>query len=138
MADRRMNCGQIKNEPTNHIVFDSAKHRMEGQGSNARDFDVRVVPLMGAELKIDHVTLAGRVWMRCGVVPSVYGNRRGVRRSASNHATEMALASFPDGSYFELMGIQAKADPAAVAAHVWGKFLRATLGPAHSRYTCRI
>ncbi len=47
----------------------------------------------------------------------------------SNHATEMALVSFPDGSYLELMGIQAKPDPAAVAAHDWSKFLQNNAGP---------
>ena len=31
----------------------------------------------------------------------------------------MALASFPDGSYLELIAIQPKADPAALAAHYW-------------------
>jgi hypothetical protein len=41
----------------------------------------------------------------------------------------MALASFPDGSYLELMGIQQHADPAAVAAHVWSRFLHESSGP---------
>jgi catechol 2,3-dioxygenase-like lactoylglutathione lyase family enzyme len=47
----------------------------------------------------------------------------------SNHATEMALVGFPDGSYLELMGIQPQADPRAVAAHVWSRFLRNNAGP---------
>src|SRR5271155_2932032 len=47
----------------------------------------------------------------------------------SNHATEMALASFPDGSYLELIAIQPKADPAALAAHYWHKFMEANAGP---------
>jgi hypothetical protein len=47
----------------------------------------------------------------------------------SNHATEMALVSFPDGSYLELMGIQPKADPVAVSMHVWSKFLKENGGP---------
>jgi catechol 2,3-dioxygenase-like lactoylglutathione lyase family enzyme len=41
----------------------------------------------------------------------------------------MALASFPDGSYVELMGIQSDADPAAAAAHVWSRSLRENAGP---------
>ncbi len=56
-------------------------------------------------------------------VPTEYGGPH------SNHATEMALVSFPDGSYLELMGIQAQPDPAAVAAHDWGKFLQSNAGP---------
>src|SRR5208282_4763947 len=47
----------------------------------------------------------------------------------SNHATEMALASFPDGSYLELIAIQPKADPAALAAHYWHKFMEGDAGP---------
>jgi len=56
-------------------------------------------------------------------IPTEYGGQH------SNHATEMALASFPDGSYLELMGIQPQADPAAVAAHTWSQFLRGNAGP---------
>jgi hypothetical protein len=58
-----------------------------------------------AEMKIDHVTVAGA------------------------HVEEMALASFPDGSYIELMGIQKQADPAAVTTHTWSQFLRDNGGP---------
>ena len=56
-------------------------------------------------------------------IASLYGGAH------SNHATEMALVSFPDGSYLELMGIQPKADAAAVAGHVWVKFLKENAGP---------
>jgi len=41
----------------------------------------------------------------------------------------MALASFPDGSYLELIAIQPKADPAALAAHYWHTFMEADAGP---------
>jgi hypothetical protein len=41
----------------------------------------------------------------------------------------MALTSFPDGSYLELIAIQAKADPAAVAASPWNKCMQANAGP---------
>ncbi len=83
-----------------------------------------------AELHIDHVTVAGRdlAAMRqafaaaTGVAPE-YGGAH------ANHATEMALASFADGSYLELMGLQQRADPAEVAAHTWSKFLRNNGGP---------
>jgi hypothetical protein len=41
----------------------------------------------------------------------------------------MALVSFPDGAYLELIGIQANADPKAVREHVWAKFLNEDAGP---------
>jgi hypothetical protein len=88
------------------------------------------IALAGADLKIDHVTVAGehldamrKALTAATGVPTEYGGPH------SNHATEMALVSFPDGSYLELMGIQAKPDPAAVAAHDWGKFLQNNAGP---------
>ncbi len=56
-------------------------------------------------------------------IETEYGGRH------ANHATEMALTSFPDGSYLEFMGIQAQADPAAVSAHEWRKFLENNAGP---------
>jgi hypothetical protein len=83
-----------------------------------------------AEMKIDHVTVAGanveemrKAFNSVSGVPTEYGG------SHSNHATEMDLASFPDGSYIELMGIQKQADPAAVTTHTWSQFLRDNGGP---------
>jgi hypothetical protein len=79
--------------------------------------------LMAQQLQIDHATVAGRNLhdlmeaLRASGLPTEYGGPH------SNHATEMALASFPDGSYLELIAIQPKADPDAVAAHYWHKFL---------------
>jgi hypothetical protein len=81
-------------------------------------------------MKIDHVTLAGaeleemrQAFSAAAGIPTEYGGAH------SNHVTEMALASFPDGSYLELMGIQQRADPAAVKAHTWGRFLTDNGGP---------
>ena len=81
--------------------------------------------VMAATLQIDHVTIAGahldalrRVFTEVSGLPAEYGGPH------SNHATEMALTSFPDGSYLELMGIQANADPVAVSMHVWSRFLQ--------------
>jgi Glyoxalase-like domain len=86
--------------------------------------------LAAADWRIDHATVCGtqvdvmRQALRAVAnVGAEYGGPH------ANHATEMALASFPDGSYLELMGIQAKPDPAAVAAHVWSRFLRNNAGP---------
>ncbi|MGH9647203.1 MAG: VOC family protein, partial [Bryobacteraceae bacterium] len=80
-----------------------------------------LVPVMlpAADLTIDHVTVAGKdlksmqATLAALGIPSEYGGPH------SNHATEMALTSFPDGSYLELIAIQPNADPAAVAAHYW-------------------
>ncbi len=80
-------------------------------------------------LTIDHVTVAGKdlkamqATLAALGIPSVYGGPH------SNHATEMALTSFPDGSYLELIAIQPNADPAAVAAHYWSKHMHHDAGP---------
>jgi hypothetical protein len=85
--------------------------------------------LCAADSRIDHVTIAGsdlkqmQAELASVGIPSVYGGAH------SNHATEMALVSFPDGSYLELMGIQPHAEAAAVAGHVWAKFLQENAGP---------
>jgi hypothetical protein len=85
--------------------------------------------LCAADSHIDHVTVAGRdtakmqAALKSVGIASVYGGAH------SNHATEMALVSFPDGAYLELMGIQHDADPDAVKRHVWSKFLTGDAGP---------
>ena len=88
------------------------------------------LPASAAEMKIDHCTVAGvhleemrKAFTAATRIPTEYGGPH------SNHATEMALASFPDGSYIELMGLQQQADPAAVKAHTWSQFLRENGGP---------
>lgn len=85
--------------------------------------------MIAADLKVDHVTAAGkdvramqRALQAVGV-PSEYGGPH------ANHATEMALTSFPDGSYLELIAIQARAKPAAVAASPWHRCMEGDAGP---------
>ena len=86
--------------------------------------------LPAADFQIDHATVAGASMKQMQArlsaigIASVYGGAH------LNHATEMALVSFPDGSYLELMAIQPNADPKAVAAQPWAKFLRGDAGPA--------
>jgi len=87
------------------------------------------LPVIAAELKVDHATVAGqdvramqRALQAAGLACE-YGGPH------SNHATEMALTSFPDGSYLEQIAIQPNADPAAVAAHEWHKQLQNNGGP---------
>lgn len=88
------------------------------------------LPLLAADLKVDHATVAGkdlqamRRALEAAGVSSEYGGPH------SNHATEMALTSFPDGSYLELIAIQPNADSAAVAAHEWHKQLEGNGGPS--------
>jgi hypothetical protein len=87
-------------------------------------------PAFGAELRIDHATIAGT---RLEALRIAFSSASGIGTEYggphANHATEMALASFPDGSYLEFMGIQARADRTAVAAHTWSNFLRNNGGP---------
>lgn len=87
-------------------------------------------PFFAADLEIDHITVAGtslesmrEAFTAATGVPTEYGGPH------ANHTTEMALVSFPDGSYLELMGVQQRADRAAVAMHTWGQFLRNNGGP---------
>jgi catechol 2,3-dioxygenase-like lactoylglutathione lyase family enzyme len=86
------------------------------------------VAAAGADLQIDHVTVAGtsikemQVALAAVGIESVYGGAH------VNGTTEMALVSFPDGSYLEMMGLQANAAPRAVDGHVWAKFLRGNAG----------
>jgi hypothetical protein len=85
--------------------------------------------LFASDLKIDHVTVAGtdiktlQANLSAVGIPSVYGGPH------TNKTTEMALVSLPDGSYLELMGMQAGADPQKVDQHEWAKFLKGNAGP---------
>jgi Glyoxalase-like domain len=85
--------------------------------------------LISQNLTIDHVTVAGKdlKTMQANLaavgIPSEYGGPH------TNHATEMALASFPDGSYLELIALQPSADPQAAASHYWAKPMEENAGP---------
>jgi len=83
----------------------------------------------GQELKVDHVTVAGRDLHAMEKALVSTGIKFEYGGPHSNHATEMSLVSFPDGSYLELIAIQPNADPKAVAAHEWRKFLEGDAGP---------
>jgi hypothetical protein len=82
--------------------------------------------LIAADLKVDHVTVAGndldrmsKMFAAAGI-PFEYGGKH------TNGMTEMALSSFPDGSYIELIAPQKGAD---VSAHYWGPFMSGQAGP---------
>src|SRR6195256_5059127 len=88
------------------------------------------LPLMAVELKVDHATVAGKDLRAMQRALQAAGLACDAGGPHSNHATEMALTSFPDGSYLELIAIQPNADPAAVAAHEWSKHMQGDAGPA--------
>jgi len=85
--------------------------------------------LSAADSRIDHATLTGKdlkalqAKLASVGISTVYGGLH------NNRATEMSIASFPDGSYLELMGIQPQADAAAVEKHPWAKCLQEDAGP---------
>jgi len=87
------------------------------------------VALTAAELKIDHATVAGRSLKQLQANLSAIGIETVYGGPHSNGATEMALVSFPDGSYLELMAPRENADPDALARQPWAKFMRAASGP---------
>jgi catechol 2,3-dioxygenase-like lactoylglutathione lyase family enzyme len=88
------------------------------------------LPLSSADLQIDHVTIAGRdlkalqAGLRAVGIPTVYGGAHG------NSVTEMAAASFPDGSYLEAIALQPGANPQEVEKHEWARFLKTAGMPA--------
>jgi hypothetical protein len=85
--------------------------------------------LTAADLRIDHVTVAGtdlkQMQERLAAlgIPSEFGGLH------SNGATQMAVTSFPDGSYLELIALQTNPDEKALAAHYWSKQMRGNAGP---------
>jgi hypothetical protein len=89
------------------------------------------LPLMlgAAELRVDHVTVCGadlqqmRAALTAIGIPSEYGGPH------NNHATEMALTSFSDGSYLEQIALQPKGEPKAIDAHEWSKQMKGNSGP---------
>ncbi len=86
--------------------------------------------LSAAELTVDHVSVAGRDLKQMQArlaalgIPSEFGGPH------SNHATQMALTGFSDGSYLELIALQDKPDEKAVASHYWSKQILGNAGPA--------
>jgi hypothetical protein len=86
--------------------------------------------LAAAELTIDHVTAAGKDLKSMQASLAAVGIQSEYGGPHSNHATEMALTSFPDGSYLELIAVQANPDPSALAAHYWSKQMIGNAGPS--------
>jgi hypothetical protein len=80
-------------------------------------------------LTVDHVTVSGKDLKQMQArlssigIPSEFGGPH------SNGATQMAITSFPDGSYLELIGPQTNPDQKALAAHYWSKQMLGDAGP---------
>lgn len=92
-------------------------------------FVVQAVTLCAAGLRVDHVTVAGKDLQTMQRALEAAGLKSEYGGPHANHATEMALVSFPDGSYLELIAIQPKADPTAVRQHTWSRQLESNAGP---------
>lgn len=96
----------------------------------ATTFLLVAASLGAAELTVDHVSVAGRDLKQMQArlaalgIPSEFGGPH------SNHATQMALTGFPDGSYLELIALQDHPDAKAVAAHYWSRQILGNAGPA--------
>jgi hypothetical protein len=82
-----------------------------------------------ADLTIDHVSVSGKDLKQMQAqlasvgIPSEFGGPH------SNGATQMAVSSFPDGSYLELIALQTNPDRKALAAHYWSKQMLGNAGP---------
>ncbi len=85
--------------------------------------------LAAADLKIDHVTVAGASLKKLQANLSAMGIETAYGGPHSNGVTEMALVSFADGSYLELIAPREHADAQAVGKHYWAKFLQGDAGP---------
>jgi hypothetical protein len=85
--------------------------------------------LTAAELKIDHATVAGSDLKKMQAALTAVGLSSIYGGAHTNHTTEMALISFPDGSYLEMMAIVPGADRKLLAEHVWSQYLAGDAGP---------
>jgi hypothetical protein len=85
--------------------------------------------LGAADLTVDHVTVAGTDLKQMQARLAALGIAAEFGGPHSNGATQMAIASFPDGSYLELIALVANPDKKALAAHYWSKQMLGNAGP---------
>jgi hypothetical protein len=85
--------------------------------------------LAGADLTIDHVTVAGTGLKQMQARLAALGISSEYGGAHSNGATQMAIASFPDGSYLELIAPQENPNAKALEAHYWSKQMLGDAGP---------
>jgi hypothetical protein len=85
--------------------------------------------MSAAELTVDHVTAAGQDLRTMQANLAAVGIACEYGGPHKDGVTEMALTSFADGSYLELIAPQAKVDSKALAANAWGKQMEGNAGP---------
>jgi hypothetical protein len=85
--------------------------------------------LPAADLIIDHVSVSGKDLKQMQAQLAAIGISSEFGGPHSNGATQMAIASFPDGSYLELIAPQSNPDQKALAAHYWSKYMLGNAGP---------
>jgi hypothetical protein len=95
----------------------------------AQLFLLTAASLSAADLIVDHVTVAGNDLKRMQALLAAVGIPTEFGGPHSNGATQMAIASFPDGSYLELIALQINPDQKALAAHYWSKQMLGNAGP---------
>ncbi len=88
-----------------------------------------IANLSAVDLRIDHVSVSGSDLKKMQARLASVGIASEYGGPHSNGATEMAVTSFADGSYLELIGIQAKPDAKALEAHYWSRQMRGEAGP---------
>jgi hypothetical protein len=86
--------------------------------------------LPAADLRIDHVSVAGKSLKSMQEQLAAVGIDVEPGGRHTNRATEMGIASFPDGSYLELIALQPSFDAAMLAQHPWARFIQGDAGPA--------
>jgi hypothetical protein len=80
-------------------------------------------------LPLDHVTVAGDDLRRMQAALAALGIATVYGGAHRDGATEMALVSFPDGSYLELIAPQSSAASQVAENHPWARFLSGNAGP---------
>jgi hypothetical protein len=70
--------------------------------------------LLASDFRIDHVTIAGSSMKQMQAALSSVGIASVYGGAHTTGATEMALVSFPDGSYLELIALQQDATAASI------------------------
>ncbi len=85
--------------------------------------------LPAADLVIDHVSVSGRDLKQMQARLASVGITSEFGGPHSNGATQMAVASFPDGSYLELIALQENPNKNALAEHYWSKQMLGEAGP---------
>lgn len=92
----------------------------------ARALPLLVPMLLAGQVAIDHVTVAGSELKTMQAALAQTGITTEYGGPHANGVTEMALVSFPDGSYLELIAPRAGA---AIETHQWGAAMRGNAGP---------